>query len=677
MLLLVAQRVVKEIHGNGGSLRVLTGDAGQSSALAADGDVEGQIALLPQLLDGHIPAHLDAAADIHAQLPQHLNFPIDHVLFQLEGGDAIGQHAAGALILFKHRGLIATGGQIIGGGQTGRACTDDGDLLLPMGLLVGGNDHRRDIAGLGVQILLRQEFFHCINGHGLIHAAPGAGILAALVADAAADGGEGIVLFDQRQRILIFALRRQLQIALDGHMGGAGSFAGSGALVVAVLPIVVPVVGIPVLRPPLDGIGQLVLGVGHFPALLVAELLAQADGTGGAILHAFATGHALFALHLCRVGRAGQVGGIEQLTGSQSVADLHIAVADAENLVFAVDVGNLVDKAIILRLLQDAHGLLIGDVMALAGLPAVVGEVAHADAPALLVVRAALAHGGPTGAAGALAHADVPLVLFQPVGQVLNVQGLIFHGDRLLHRDNVHTHTTAARGQQMGDPRQGNIGHTLKEIADLRGIPQALIALRPLLHVKKLRAARHKHGQDVPPRRGGRGAAVVVVVVAVVIFQQADVAHLVQQLLEVGPVLLPDPVHLPQLLHGVGRAQLHGQGDICHLVGDQGRQAPVFRVVRRNALHLVRHYVRDLPSQLQDLLPGCCLPPVHRVQCPLLQFLVDHFCASFFIYIITSYALSCFHCRTCRVIHSAKAGTPSPVLALMGKIWILGLRIFA
>ena len=499
-----------------------------------------------------------------------------------------------------------------------------------MGLLVGGNDHRRDIAGLGAQILLGQEFLHRVDGHGLIHAAPGAGILAALVADAAADGGEGIVLFDERQGLLISALGRQLQIALNGHMGGAGGFAGSGALVVAVLSVVVPVVGIPVLRPPLDGIGQLMLGVGHFPALLVAELLAQADGAGGAILHAFAAGHALFALHLCRIGRAGQVGGIEQLTGPQGVADLHIAVADAEDLIFAVDVGDLVDKTVVLRLLQDAHGFLIGDVVALAGLTAVVGEVTHADAPALLVVRAALAHGGPAGAAGALAHADVPLVLFQPVGQVLDVQGLIFHGDRLLHRDNVHAHATAAGGQKMGDPRQGDIGHALKEIADLRGVPQTLIALRPLLHVKKLRAAGHEHGQDVPPGRGRRGAAIVVVVVAVVVFQQADVAHLVQQLLEVGPVLLPDPVHFPQLLHGVGRAQLHGQGDVRHLVRDQGRQAPVFRVIRRDALHFVGHHVRDLPSQLQDLLPGRCLPPVHRVQRPLLQFLVDHFCASSF-----------------------------------------------
>ena len=71
------------------------------------GDVERLEALLPELLDGHILANLHAAANLHPQFPEDLDFSVNHIFFQLVGGDAVGHHAAGPGILFKHRGQIA------------------------------------------------------------------------------------------------------------------------------------------------------------------------------------------------------------------------------------------------------------------------------------------------------------------------------------------------------------------------------------------------------------------------------------------------------------------------------------------------------------------------------------------------------------------------------------------
>jgi len=207
---------------------------------------------------------------------------------------------------------------------------------------------------------------------------------------------------------------------------------------------------------------------------------------------------------------------------------------------------------------------------------------------------------------------------------MLNVQRLVLHGDRLFHGNHVHPDTAAARRQQVGHARQRDIGHPLKEITDLRMLAQTLVALRALFHIEQLCAAGDEHGQDVPPLGGRRGAAVVVVVVAVVVFQQADVAHLVQQLLKMRLVLFLDLVHFPELLDGVGRAQLHGQGDIRHLIGDDGGKAPVFRVVGGEALELVIHNVRDLLAQLQNFLAGGRVALKGRMKSPVFQFLVYH-----------------------------------------------------
>ena len=126
------------------------------------------------------------------------------------------------------------------------------------------------------------------------------------------------------------------------------------------------------------------------------------------------------------------------------------------------------DEAVILGRLQNVHGFFVGDVVALAGLAAVVGKVAHADAPAHVVVRAALAEHGAARAAGTLADADVPLIFFQPVGKMLDVERLVFHRNGLFDRNDVHTDAGASGRHHLGDARQRQIRHALEEVRRLR-----------------------------------------------------------------------------------------------------------------------------------------------------------------------------------------------------------------
>ena len=185
------------INGCGGSFRVVSGHAGSAARAAADGDIEGLVALLTELFQGHIFADLHAGLNLHAHLAHHVDFRCDDVFFQFIGGDAVAEHTAGLLILLKYCGTIALLRQIEGRTHTCRAAADDGDFLREMlHMDAGRNHHGRNIAGLCLQILLRDELFHCVDGYRPVNGASGAGVLTAAVADASADCREGILLLD-------------------------------------------------------------------------------------------------------------------------------------------------------------------------------------------------------------------------------------------------------------------------------------------------------------------------------------------------------------------------------------------------------------------------------------------------------------------------------------------------
>ena len=206
---LAAVDLAQEVDGHGHVLGRLARNTGEAAALAADGNIKGLKALLAQLVERHIATDLNAIAELGAHQANDLNLCLDNVLLQLKAGNTVSEHAARALVLLEHDGLVALLGQVESAGQAGRTGTDNGDLLVEAAS-ARRRHHGRDIAGRGIQIALGDELLDLVDGHGGVHTAAGAGILAAAIAHTAADSGQRVLALNECQRLVIAALRREL-----------------------------------------------------------------------------------------------------------------------------------------------------------------------------------------------------------------------------------------------------------------------------------------------------------------------------------------------------------------------------------------------------------------------------------------------------------------------------------
>ena len=149
----------------------------------------------------------------------------------------------------------------------------------------------------------------------------------------------------------------------------------------------------------------------------------------------------------------------------------------------------------------------------------------------------------------------------------------------------MHTDARTAGRHHGRDPLQGLKAHALEKLAQLRVLLQLLG-----VHVSELGAAGDEQGQNVPLLMVG----VLAVQVLPVVLNEAHHAHLKQQLFQILRVLAGE---LGDLGQSLGLADLHFQGDLGHLVGDDALEAPVFRVLIGD---LPAHAVGDHLAQLQN-----------------------------------------------------------------------------
>ena len=367
-------------------------------------------------------------------------------------------------------------------------------------------------------------------------------------------------------------------------MRGASRLAGRGAGLMRLDAVVVAVVGRPLGVVPLGGIGQLLARIlGHLSAgLFAAELLAQPGGAGRAHLNATTAGNALVLLDLGDIGRARQVGRVEQLRGAQGITHVDVAVADSEDLVLAVDVGDLVHEAVVLGLAQDVVNLVAGHVMATICLDHVVGHIAHGDAPIGRVVGAALTHHATARAATAGAGGILTLVFVEPMLDMLNRHRRARGIDSLLDRNDVHADTGASERHHRRSLGQRPLGRLLKEL----GIDRMLLELAHA-HVEELGGTRHQHGQH--PLLGALGVFPVVL-------EQTRVAHVVEHLLDIG---LGHAGELDHLGQRIGTTHLHLAEHFGLLVGCGLGKRPVLVAQQLVAM---QQTVGAVLAQLDDCL---------------------------------------------------------------------------
>ena len=404
-------------------------------------------------------------------------------------------------------------------------------------------------------------------------------------------------------------------------MRRAGRLARRRTARVAVDAVAVAVVLVPHVRAPLGGVRQHLLRV-LLLSVLGAELLSELHGSGRAVLHASAAGDAFLLVHPRDIGASAHVRGVEELRSAQGVAYLDVAVAYRENLALAVDIGDLVDVAIVLGALEYGHGLFVADGAATSGLAAVVRHVANGDAPVLVVVGAAFVQLLASVAAGAYGCAYMAFVPLEPVGNVLYVNGLVLHRNGLLHRDDVHSDSGSSRRNHGGHVLQRQEGHPLEEHGKLR-----MAVHQGRVHVGVLRRARYKERNPVlavlPVIARALDRAVLGVFVAVVVFQHAEIGELVEQFVEFfvspGVVFFVVPLHkLAIWTVFAHRHRLFGHhvkqqverslpGLGVHLVLEDARQSPVLRVIGGHTFDFCRDTVCYLGDEFQKLGIRICI----------------------------------------------------------------------
>ena len=276
------------------------------------------------------------------------------------------------------------------------------------------------------------------------------------------------------------------------------------------------------------------------------------------------------------------------------------------------------DEAVVLGLFEDGHGLVVGDVVAAAGFPQIIGHVSHAYAPVVVIVGAAFVQEFPADAAGTDAHGQMAFVALEPVGDVLNVDGLVFHRDGLLHRDDMHSDAGSAHRDHRGDFFQGKEGHPFEEHSQFR-----MFLHQRLVHIGIFRTAGNKHGNPVHAVlaliAGSGNRTVLGVFVPVVVFHYAQTGHQVQKVVERlfrrGVVLLA--VELVQLLispvfanaEGISGKHVQHQvqrslaGDGIHLVFENAGQPPVLRGFGGH-FDFAGNAIRDVADQFDKFRVG-------------------------------------------------------------------------
>ena len=563
----LAQEVDAALHTG----ELLAGDAQFGRLLRADGDIKALVPLLAQLRDRHVFADVHAAANFHAQLPQHVDLGLHDVLFQSEGRDSRDHHAAGLLIPFKHGHIVAEHGEIVRAAQTRGTGADHGDPVAVVKELL------RHETVFGLQLAAGDEFFHLVDRDGLVNIAARADLLAEAGTDVAADGGEGIFLLDELQRLEILALARFFQITLYGDVCRTVRLAGGGAG----LRDDVFALGEKIRLPVRFAEEDLVVrnhGLRDPDGIFLTELLPELHGVLRTDLHAAAAGDAVGGVDLGDVVRAGEAGRLGVPAGLERHAGVPLTVADEEREVRAVDVRQLMDGAPALGLQDDLLRLRAGDAAGFSGADAALGILAQIDAAVKFQIRRALADHAAQLAAFAGRDADAVSGLVQPVGDLLILHALRLVLDGLLHGDRPHERLPHRHG-----PRDLFLQLQYIVQEGRRGLGKRVRAL--LGHDGALHVAGGEHRQHY---------AVHAVIVAAVL-QQADVHQIVRHLRCVlyGHALMPC-----QFVDVIWFAQLHLQREIHLLIRELAVIEDVFPALF--AGHGIEHV--DVPHEPDQIL---------------------------------------------------------------------------
>ena len=167
----------------------------------------GRSVAIAELLEGDVAADFDVVVELHAVLGDPVDVELDDVARQPEGRHTDeGRAAAGRQRLVDVH-LVTPGAELLGGGESGRARTDDGHAAA-----AGRRDD--DVVRHVVAVVpVDQEALHRADRERLVDVGAAAGLLAGRGADVAADRRDRVRVAGEDVALLEAALGGQHQVA--------------------------------------------------------------------------------------------------------------------------------------------------------------------------------------------------------------------------------------------------------------------------------------------------------------------------------------------------------------------------------------------------------------------------------------------------------------------------------
>ena len=191
----------------------------------ADAEEHGGVTLFLEPRHGEVTPEGHIGVELHAQVEDLVDLEVERLLRQTVLGDAIAEHPARLGQTLKHVHVVPLDGEEVGTGEPRRAGPDDGDpaaVGLGQGRPPGLGPAKVKIGDVALDVVDADRFVHQV--------APAPGDFAGTGADAAADRGQRVTVFDQADGVLVLPQRRQGDVALDIDPRRARQLAGADAV---------------------------------------------------------------------------------------------------------------------------------------------------------------------------------------------------------------------------------------------------------------------------------------------------------------------------------------------------------------------------------------------------------------------------------------------------------------